>query len=66
MKKETFTTVVHLLNKNLNNIFSDLTFIIWYSKLNKPPGLPELLSEKILHRRSTLVTLEDTEIISGL
>lgn len=65
MKKEIFIIVVYLLNKNLNNIFFDLIFIIWYSKLNRFFGLLELLFEKILYRRSILVILEDIEIILG-
>ena len=46
-EKKKFTAVAHLLNKDLNNICSDLTFVVWYVKLNKPSGLPELFSEKI-------------------
>lgn len=52
--------------KDLNNIFSNLTFVIWYFKLNKPSDLPELFSEKILRCKSTLETLEDIVIISQL
>lgn len=63
-EEKTFTIVVHLLNKDLNNTFSDLTFVIKCIKLNKLSGLPELSSEKILHGRNTLGTLEDTVNIS--
>lgn len=52
--------------KDLNNIFSNLTFVMWYFKLNKPSDLPELFSEKILCCKSTSETLEDTVIISQL
>jgi hypothetical protein len=38
--------------KDLNNIFSDLTFVIWYFRLNKPSGLPELFYKKILYCKS--------------
>lgn len=60
------TTVAYLLNKDLNSIFSDLTFAIWYVKWKKPSGLPEIFSEKISHCKSTLRTLEDRNYFMAL
>ena len=52
--------------KDLNSIFSDLTFAVWYVKWNKPSGLPEIFSEKISHCKSTLKTLEDRNYFMAL
>ena len=65
-EKKKFTMVAHLLNKDLNSIFSDLTFAVWYVKWNKPSGLPEIFSEKISHCKSTLKTLEDRKYFIAL
>lgn len=52
--------------KDLNSIFSDLTFAVWYVKWNKPSGLPEIFSETISHCKSTLKTLEDRKYFIAL